>query len=200
MTEHYYSPNPLVKHDLATIRVKLRGIELQFVTDAGVFSKNRIDRGTELLIKSLPLDLGTESILDLGCGYGPIGLTLAKLMPEATVYLVDINERAASLAQENVKLNQVTNAIVKVGAGFEPVGGVSFDLVVTNPPIRAGKQVIYELVDQAYQALKTGGWLVAVILTRHGAKSLEKKFEGVFGNVAEWEKGSGYRVVAAQKE
>ncbi len=199
MSEHYYSAQPGSKHDLDQISLELRGVQLVLNTDAGVFSKKKLDTGTELLLKSLRLSPDFQQILDLGCGYGPIGLTLAKLMPESKIYMVDINQRAVDLSIQNAALNGVSNVIIKAGDGFTPVQEMKFDLIVTNPPIRAGKQVIYPLMEQAYQHLNSQGWLAAVILTRQGAKSLEKKLEDVFGNVTEWEKGSGYRVVASQK-
>jgi 16S RNA G1207 methylase RsmC len=199
MPDHYYSVKPTSGHDFAEFEVDLRGVRLKMTTDAGVFSKNRLDSGTKLLIEALPLDTDMHTILDLGCGYGPIGLIIAKLLPGATVYMSDINERAVELAVINAKQNGIDNVVIKAGEGLSPFPEQKFDLIMTNPPIRAGKQVIYPLVEEAYQALYTGGWLAAVILTRQGAKSLEKKFSEVFGNVSEWEKGSGYRVVASRK-
>lgn len=199
MPDHYYSTRPTSAHDIQQIEVELRGVRLKFHTDAGVFSKKRIDPGSELLIESLRLPANLRHIFDLGCGYGPIGLTLAKLLPQATIYMSDINERAADLARQNAALNGIDNVIIKVGEGFTPFPDQSFDLVVTNPPVRAGKQVIYPLIDEAWRVLNPGGCVAAVILTRQGAKSLEHKIADVFGNVAEWEKGGGYRVVAGQR-
>lgn len=200
MSDHYYSNKPTSAHDIQQVEVELRGVRLKFHTDAGVFSKKRIDPGTELLIESLRLPPDLHRVFDLGCGYGPIGLTLAKLLPQATISMSDINERAVDLARQNAAVNGIHNVIIKVGEGFTPFPDRNFDLVVTNPPIRAGKQVIYPLIDEAWRALNPGGWVAAVILTRQGAKSLEQKMTEVFGNVAEWEKGGGYRVVASQKK
>jgi 16S rRNA (guanine1207-N2)-methyltransferase len=199
MPDHYYSSRPTSDHDIQQVEVELRGIRLKFNTDAGVFSKRRIDPGTELLIDSLRLPPDLRDIFDLGCGYGPIGLVLAKLLPETTIHMSDINERAVDLARQNAAANGIHNVVIKVGEGFTAFPGQSFDLVVTNPPVRAGKQVIYPLIDEARQALRPGGYMAAVILTRQGAKSLEQKMAEVFGNVAEWEKGGGYRVVASRR-
>lgn len=200
MPDHYYSSRPTSAHQIQQMEVELRGVYLKLNTDAGVFSKRRIDPGTELLIDSLRLSSGFRQIFDLGCGYGPIGLVIAKLLPEATVFMSDINERAVELARQNAVANGISNVDIKAGEGFTAFPNRQFDLIVTNPPVRAGKQVIYPLVDQAFAALKPNGFLVAVILTRQGAKSLEQKMAGVFGNVAEWEKGGGYRVVASQRK
>jgi 16S rRNA (guanine1207-N2)-methyltransferase len=199
MPEHYYSSRPTSEHHIQQVEVELRGVRLQFHTDAGVFSKKRIDPGTELLIESLRLSPEFHQIFDLGCGYGPIGLTLAKLLPEAVIYMSDTNERAVDLAKQNAASNGIHNVVIKVGEGFTPFPDRTFDLVVTNPPVRAGKQVIYPLIDDAWRALRPGGWAVAVILTRQGAKSLEHKMAETFGNVCEWDKGGGYRVVASQR-
>lgn len=199
MADHYYSQKPVSHHEYQEFQTVLRGVELKFLTDAGVFSKDRVDTGTKLLIKALPVEQTMDTILDLGCGYGPIGLTLAKLMPQATVYMGDVNERAVELASRNVALNGVPNVVLRVGEGLTPFSDLRFDMIVTNPPIRAGKKVIYAMVEDAHMILKPGGWLVAVILTRHGAKSLAEKMKEVFGNNVEWEKGSGYRVLASKR-
>ncbi len=174
-------------------------MSLKLITDAGTFSKNRLDPGTKLLIESLPLDSNVKDVFDLGCGYGPIGLTIAKLLPGSTIYMSDINERAVELGISNARLNGVTNVVIKSGSGFEAFAGHKFDLIVTNPPIRAGKQVLYELVDQAYERLNNSGWLMLVIKTKHGAKSMEAKLNSVFNNVSELEKGGGYRVFGSRK-
>lgn len=179
--------------------MKLRNITLKLITDAGVFSKNRLDPGTKLLVDSLPLNSDFKQVLDLGCGYGPIGLTIAKLLPEAIIYMSDVNERAVELGIKNAQLNGVTNVVLRSGDRFEPFPNQKFDLIVTNPPIRAGKQVIYKLVDQAFEALNDGGWLILVIKTKHGAKSMETKLNSVFNNVSELEKGGGYRVFGSRK-
>lgn len=111
----------------------------------------------------------------------------------------DINERAIELGIKNAQLNGVTNVVLKSGDGFKPFPNQKFDLIVTNPPIRAGKQVIYGLIDQAFETLIPDGWLMLVIKTKHGAKSMEAKLNSVFNNVTELEKGGGYRVFGCRK-
>lgn len=198
-TEHYYSNKPTSTHDYRQLEVRIRNVDLKLITDAGIFSKNRLDPGTKLLIESLPLSTDLKEVFDLGCGYGPIGLTVAKLLPESTVYMSDINERAVELGIKNAQLNGITNVVIKPGDGFEAFSGQKFDMIITNPPIRAGKQVMYGLIDQAYEALHNDGWLVLVIKTKHGAKSMEAKLNLVFKKVIELEKGSGYRVYGSRK-
>jgi 16S rRNA (guanine1207-N2)-methyltransferase len=199
MTDHYYTANPNAGHETIEFTATLRGVSLKLQSDAGVFSKQRIDSGTKLLIEALKLEEKQQQILDLGCGYGPIGLVIARLMPQATVFMSDINERAVGLAKTNAAINQISNVRIAAGAGLTPFAAEKFDLIVTNPPIRTGKEIIYAMVDQSLPALNPGGWFVAVVATKQGAKSYERKLAEVFKNVAEWEKGGGYRVVASQK-
>lgn len=199
MTDHYYTPNPAAPPRPKEIADTLKGISLSFTTDAAVFSRDKIDNGTRLLIEQLPLP-ATGNVLDLGCGYGPIGLTIAKCSPDARVWLVDVNERAVSLAERNARRNGVDNAVVRAGDGFAPVEGKLFSLIVSNPPIRAGKRVIYPWVDKAFATLEAGGVLMLVARTSQGAKSLARKVADVFGRCDEVAKGSGYRVLKGTKQ
>jgi 16S rRNA (guanine1207-N2)-methyltransferase len=199
LTDHYYTADPQVGHETIEFTVTLRGITLKLQSDAGVFSKYRIDTGTKLLIESLRLDEGQRKILDLGCGYGAIGLVIASLLPRTTVFMSDVNRRAVQLARTNAALNRIDNVRIAEGSGLMPFAGEQYDLIVTNPPIRTGKENIYGMIDQSAPALNPDGWFVAVVATKQGAKSYERKLTEVFQNVAEWEKGGGYRVVASQK-
>lgn len=196
MTEHYYTVKPQAAHRPGEVTETLRGRKYVFFTDAGVFSKGRVDLGTRLLIEHLPLPAAGLA-LDLGCGYGPIGLVIAAESPAAHVIMVDVNERAAELARRNLERNGVRNAEVLAGDGFAAVGSRRFKLIVSNPPIRAGKRVVYPWVDEARERLEPGGRLLMVARTSQGAKTLAKKMADVFGNVTEVAKGSGYRVLAS---
>lgn len=193
MTDHYYTAKPEAAHDEASFTAPLRGMSLQFITDSAVFSRERVDFGSSLLIEAIRVN-PTDTILDLGCGYGPIGVVAAKLAPDGQVYMVDVNERAAGLARRNLAENGVTNAEVRVGDGLDPVKGIAFDHVITNPPIRAGKAVIYQMIDDAHEALKPGGSIWVVIQTKQGAPSMKKKLAECFGNVADVEREAGYHV------
>lgn len=199
LSEHYYTARPQAAHDEAEFTATLRGMELRFVTDAAVFSRERVDFGSALLIEAMRI-APADTVLDLGCGYGPIGLMAARLAPEGRVYMVDVNERAAALAQRNLAENGVTNAEVRVGDGLEPVRGIQFDKVLTNPPIRAGKAAIYRMLDDAHQALVPGGSIWVVIQTKQGAPSMKKKLQELFGNVADVEREAGYHVFTAVKQ
>lgn len=193
--DHYFTPRPGAPSDPSPITAQLRGRSFVFTTDAGVFSKGRVDKGTRLLIDALPLPVEGEG-LDLGCGYGPVGLVMAALSPAASVWLVDVNERAVALATTNAIANGLTNVTAVAGDGFVPVHGRRFQLIASNPPIRAGKAVVYPWVEQAYDHLTPGGQLLMVVRTKQGAKSLARKIEEVFGHCAEVSKGAGYRVLA----
>jgi 16S rRNA (guanine1207-N2)-methyltransferase len=198
LSEHYYTSRPSAAHEESTFAATLRGMELQFTTDTAVFSRERVDFGSALLIEAMEISL-SDVVLDLGCGYGPIGTTAARLAPQGQVYMVDVNERAAELARRNVAANGVTNAEVRVGDSFTTVPGIAFDKVLTNPPIRAGKAVIYQMVDDAHAALKPGGSLWVVIQTKQGAPSMKKKLAQVFGDVEDVEREAGFHVYKAVK-
>jgi 16S rRNA (guanine1207-N2)-methyltransferase len=198
MSEHYYTNNPKAAHDESQISATLRGFALTFTTDAAVFSRQRIDFGSALLIEVMQIR-PDDVVLDLGCGYGPIGTVAGRLAPQGKVYLVDVNERAAALARRNLAENGVTNAEVRVGDGLAPVRGLVFDKVLTNPPIRAGKQVIYQMVDDAFAQLKPGGEYWCVIQTKQGAPSMKKKLKETFGNVEDVEREAGYHIFRAVK-
>lgn len=198
--DHYYTETPQSRSDEREIDVEARGVSLRLFTDAGVFSKGRLDPGTALLLKYVRIP-ERGALLDLGCGYGPIGLVLAKVNPELDVYLVDPNERAVELARRNAARNGVGRVRVVNGKGFDPFDpALLFDAIVTNPPYRAGKSVVYGLVEESLSRLRPGGALTCVGRTKQGAKSLRAHMERVFGNVAEIGKGGGYRVMESRRE
>lgn len=194
--EHYYSQNPSVSHDENKIRYKVREIELELITDAGVFSKKRVDFGSDLLINSIPQTSG--KILDLGCGYGVIGISLSLLNPSSDVTMVDINERAVELANRNIQLNNTKNAKAIQSDGFEKVIGM-FDVIVSNPPIRTGKKVIYPLFEQSIEYLNTNGSIYLVIQKKQGANSAIDKLESIYGNCEVINKDAGYWILKSTK-
>ena len=194
--EHYYSQNPSVSHNENKIHFKVREIELELITDAGVFSKNRVDFGSNLLINSVPQITG--EILDLGCGYGVIGISLSHLNPSSNVTMVDINERAVELANRNIKLNNTKNAKAIQSDGFEKVVG-NFDVIVSNPPIRTGKKVIYPLFEQSIDYLNPKGSIYLVIQKKQGAKSAFDKLESIYGNCEVINKDAGYWILKSTK-
>lgn len=198
MSNHYYSSKPESKHKKRCIKAQLCGKELSFQSDAGVFSKKGVDFGSRLLIESVQL-AGQEYILDLGCGYGPVGIAIAKIHPSLKVQMVDINERAVALAAENARLNHVYDQItVKVSDGFKELQGQKFDAILCNPPIRVGKAFIYQLFSQSREHLLDGGSLWIVIRKQQGAASAKEELTRLFDQVEQVEQKKGYCIFLAK--
>ena len=196
MSKMYYAENPDAAHDIHELRVELLGEKMTFLTDAGVFSKKMVDFGSQLLLKCLEVNQG-ETVLDVGCGYGPLGLSLAKVYGvQAT--MVDINNRALDLARQNPQRNKVSATIFQSNI-YEQVEG-HFDHVISNPPIRAGKQVVHEIIEKSKDFLEIGGDLTIVIQKKQGAPSAKSKMEEVFGNCEIVKKDKGYYILRSVKE
>ena len=195
MNDHYYTRNPASESRPVGCEYEYRGIRLSFQTDAGVFSKGEVDTGTDLLLKALPEEMGGE-ILDLGCGWGVIGISVARKWPEAKVTMADINQRALALSRENAKINRA-EVVCAESDGMAAFEGRQFDAVITNPPIRAGKQVIYKMFADAAKCLKPGGTLYLVIRKQQGAESCMKYLGTLFGSVEKIDKSGGFWVIRA---
>lgn len=198
MAEQYFSRQPKSKRRPGKVRAVLRGHALTFLTDAGVFSRGEIDRGSELLLEAL--DVGPcELILDMGCGYGALGIVAARLSEGGHVILTDVNERAVALARTNLEANRVTNAEVRVGDLYEPVAGVAFSHILCNPPIRAGRTIIDRIINEAPEHLLPGGRLWLVARTKQGADSIRKRMAERFGQAEVVKRGSGFKVLCSMK-
>ena len=197
MNDHYYSHTPVSAHHERLIETKLLGHEMRFNTDSGVFSRDDVDPGSRLLIESAgPL---SGRVLDLGCGWGPVGLSLALENPKADFLMADVNERAVELTERNRRLNGVLNARVIESDAFESIEG-QFEHILTNPPIRAGKAVIYGMFDESFSRLTPGGDLTIVIRKQQGAPSAKKHLEETFGNAEIIARGGGYWIIRSVKE
>ena len=194
---HYFSEKPQVKPKYGVIRVYLRGRYFEFLTCSGVFSPKRIDLGTRLLIESMILPEEGQ-ILDLGCGYGPVGIVAATLNPKLKVIMVDINERAVMLAKENAKRNFVTNIEVRRGHLYEPVKNLKFGAILCNPPISAGKRTIKEIIAKAPTHLTKNGLLEIVVRSKVGGKMVKEMMMETFKNVQIHARQSGYRVLISK--
>ncbi|CAB49448.1 class I SAM-dependent methyltransferase [Pyrococcus abyssi] len=190
---HYYSREPNVPLKTKQIDVCIRGYCFKFITASGVFSFGKLDRGTELLIENMILKPDWK-ILDLGCGYGVIGIVASRFVNY--VVMTDINKRAVQIARKNIKINGVKNAEVRLGNLYEPVEGEKFHSIITNPPVHAGKDILREIVINAPNYLHDGGMLQLVIKTKLGAKFIKDLMKDTFTEVVELAKGSGYRVYA----
>lgn len=192
MPEHYYTSTPTSAHEARSFRAVFAGRVLAFDTDAGVFSKQHVDPGSELLCGALPEELSGD-VLDMGCGWGAMTvLTLARF-PKLNVTMADVNERALSLAVANVEKNHMQARAV-LSDGFERIEGV-FDAVITNPPIRAGKAVIYKMFEDAKAYLKPGGMLVLVIRKQQGAPSALKFLKTLYRKAEVIARDGGYWII-----
>lgn len=198
MSQMYFANKPDVAHDIQELNVKLLGHSFKLLSDAGVFSKNGVDFGTQVLLNAL--DYSNEisgNLLDVGCGYGPIGLSLAKSTQRA-VTMIDVNERAIDLSQKNAENNQINNVNIFQSNLFENVTG-HFAGIISNPPIRAGKKVVHEILATSYDYLLPQGTLTIVIQKKQGAASAQKKMNDVFGNVEIIAKRKGYFILQSRK-
>lgn len=196
--EHYFSKEPKSRHRINRIECILRGNSYGFFTDSSVFSKDRIDLGTKILIKHMQIK-PADIVLDLGCGYGAIGIVAASLAPNGRCYMTDINERAIELSKRNLKLNKIKNAEAFQGDGFEPVDSIMFDVILTNPPIRAGRNIVLSFIKGANSHLKKNGLLYLVVQTKQGAKTIKELIEEVFGNAEYASLKGGFRLIVAKK-
>jgi 16S rRNA (guanine1207-N2)-methyltransferase len=196
--EQYFTPNPSSESNEKTYEANFNGRTYPFTTDRGVFSKDGLDSGSKILIKAV-LDSEEDphgKVLDLGCGYGPVGIILAANMPDSVFTLTDINERAIGLAGRNSAANGISNITTVLSDGLTNIDGL-FDLIVTNPPIRIGKANVANLMREAHDALVKGGRFYAVIRKQQGAESYKKILQDIFGNCSAIEKKSGYHVLRA---
>src|SRR6266705_6448327 len=181
MGEQYFAARPKSRRRPAEFQVAIRGHAFTFRSDSGVFSGGKIDRGTELLLDALEIG-PCELILDLGCGYGALGIVAARLSESGHVVLTDVNERAVALARKNIAANGIANAEVRLGDRYEPVRDMAFDHIVCNPPIRAGRAIVDRIVSEAPRHLLNGGKLWLVARTRQGADSLRERMVASFGS------------------
>ena len=192
--EHYFTADPSVKSEERIIEYEIKDKKLSFISDNGVFSKNHVDSATELLVKTI-YDEVKGKILDVGCGYGVIGITLATSKNVTDVEMIDINHRALYLAKRNAEKNKVASKIkIFESNGFEQIKE-KYDAIITNPPIRAGKAVIYQMYADAKEHLKKDGALYIVINKKHGAPSTIKYLEELFGNSEILDKKAGFNVI-----
>ncbi|MCO4469755.1 16S RNA methylase RsmC [Streptococcus infantarius subsp. infantarius] len=191
----YYAENPDSAHDIHELKVTLLGQSFTFLTDSGVFSKKMVDYGSQVLLNTLDFEKG-KTLLDLGCGYGPLGISLAKVQGVKPT-MVDINNRAIDLAKQNAQKNSVEADIFQSNI-YEKVNG-TFDYIISNPPIRAGKQVVHTIISESINYLKVGGNLTIVIQKKQGAPSAKAKMEEVFGNVEILKRDKGYYILRSEK-
>ena len=199
LSEHYYSRTQKVESDPKFWDFTLKNNQFRFKTDNGVFSKREVDFGSRLLIESFEMPKTEGLLLDVGCGYGPIGLSLAKYYQDRMIHMVDVNGRAIELAKENAELNRIHNVKVYESDRLLSVKETTFAAILTNPPIRAGKNVVHDILEQSFEHLTNQGELWVVIQKKQGAPSAIEKLNNLFNHVETIDKSKGYFVIRAQK-
>lgn len=198
MASHYYNNNLETKSNEKIIECQILGNLLKFITDHGVFSKGGIDYGSKLLVENCQFKPEDNRVLDIGCGYGAIGISLAKKYPHIHFDLVDVNLRALDLAKRNYLLNNIHNITVFESNIYEKINN-KYDCIVSNPPIRAGKKIVYQIFEKAIDYLNDNGSIYIVMKKNHGAKSAIKKLTEVFHNCEIVYRDKGYYVFKSTK-
>ncbi|MBI2576681.1 class I SAM-dependent methyltransferase [Candidatus Woesearchaeota archaeon] len=193
-SEHYFSQKQTSEPRTKVLSDTLRGNYLSFTTISGTFSKGRIDPGTKLLIESCVMENGWKA-LDFGCGYGAVGIAIAKAYPQAEITMVDTNERALGASRLNAGANGARN--VSIVRGWKENN--HFDCVLLYPPFHAGKKVCFGMIEQAKSFLKADGMLQAVARHNKGGSTMKLWMKVVFGNAEDTAKKSGYRVYLSRK-
>ena len=214
---HYFSEKQDVKSDRKIIKYKIENKKFEFLTDNGVFSKTKVDFGTDIMLKVfLQENINKKNqkfdVLDIGCGYGVVSVVVKSFFKNSRTVSSDVNERALELTRENLFKNGVVksddsenndfgNSDFKVIQSFA-FDNISekFDVILSNPPIRAGKQTIFQIYEKSFEHLNEDGEFYCVIQTKHGAKSTQKKLEEVFGNCETLEIDAGYRIFRSVKK
>jgi 16S rRNA (guanine1207-N2)-methyltransferase len=200
-SHQYFENNEDLGHDIQSYETVIFDKQFKFTTDSGVFSRANLDFGTRVMLEALDLDsLPEGDILDLGAGYGPVGVIMGTVLPDRHIYGVDISERAIGLAKQNAANNHVDNVEFAVSDVYADVDKKDFAVILTNPPVRAGKETVHHFMSEAIHYLKPGGEIYVVLQKKQGAPSAMKKLEEVFGNVAEIERRKGYWILRSVKE
>jgi len=199
VTNHYFSQSPNSESHPIYWEYQLRNRNFRFKTDTGVFSKKEVDFGSRLLVETFELPEVEGPLLDAGCGYGPIGLSIAAEFTDRVVHMIDVNQRALSLAKDNAELNHIKNVEIYESDRLTNVVEDGFSAVLTNPPIRAGKNVVFDILRQSYEKLTLGGQLWVVIQKKQGAPSALKEMEALFGEAAVIQKSKGYFIIRGEK-
>lgn len=206
MTDHYYTKNPTSEVREEVISFHVRGANLTATGASGLFSKEKLDRATHLLIEYCQVG-GCHNILDLGCGWGPVVLCLAtvpqnfSLAKDCDIVAVDSNVRAVTYTKKNLRAHAQkqpkdysVSTYVKVSDGFEKINDKKFDAILTNPPYAAGRKICFSFIEESKKHLVPGGSLQLVARHTKGGKTLSEHMESVFGNVKTLVKKGGFRV------
>ena len=194
--KHYFTDNTDIESQPQEFVFRFKNFNLLFTSDNGVFSKNMIDYGSRVLLESFAKE-SEKSLLDVGCGYGTFGICLKKAYPDLAVDMVDVNDRALRLAKINAENNNVDVSVYKSSV-YENVDK-TYDIIVSNPPVRAGKDIVMKILSEAYQHLNADGSLWIVLQKKQGAPSAKKKMIEVFGNCEIIKRDKGYYILKSKK-
>ena len=194
--KHYFTDNTDLKSEQSQFIFRFHKYDLLFTSDNGVFSKNMIDYGSRVLLDNIEITK-KKTLLDVGCGYGTFGICLNKVYSHLNVDMVDVNDRALELAKLNAKNNNIHANIYKSFI-YENVQG-SYDVIVTNPPVRAGKEVVTTILQESIEHLNENGSLWVILQKKQGAPSAKKKMEEVFGNCEIVKRDKGYYLLHSVK-
>lgn len=198
--KHYFIESEHKKEDYFVISQKIADRQYSFWSADNVFSKDEVDYGTYVLLNTIIKTQNLSGkVLDIGCGYGVIGIVLAKTYPSISVCMTDVNQTAVELSKKNIELNQTKNVyLIKNSFAYQNIDEV-FDYIISNPPIKAGKQVLLDILFGAYEHLKSGGKLIFVIKKKFGEDSIKKQLSQIFESVEILKRDSGYYVLMATK-
>lgn len=196
MGEHYFTQRPTTPSRTGTVHLVLPDLHLRLTTDRGMFSPDRIDPGTRILLETAPTPPSHGDLLDLGCGYGPIALTMASRSPRAIVWGVDVNERAIAMGQINAKTARLDNVRFMLSHEIDPA--VKFATIWSNPPMHIGKQALHELLERWLSRLAPGGHAHLVVHRHLGADSLQRWLNDHGRPTTRLTSRGGYRVLAVE--
>lgn len=195
---HYFDADPEVASSPVPVRLALPDVTLELTTDRGVFGRGAVDPGTKLLLLEAPAPAATGDLLDLGCGYGPIALTMAVRAPGATVWAVDVNRRARELTAANAEANGVGN--VRVAAPDEVPEDLGLATIWSNPPVRIGKEALQELLTSWLRRLRPDGTALLVVQKHLGADSLARWLGGAGWPATRLRSRMAYRLLEVRRE
>ena len=193
--KHYYTENDDLISEPEQFIFNYRGKALTFVSDNGVFSKKMIDYGSRVLLEAISIDSSKKTLLDVGCGYGTFGIALKSVYPFLEIDMVDVNDRSLNLSRKNLKLNNMS-ANVYLSNTYDKVEN-KYDLIVTNPPIRAGKEIVTKILVESKKYLNLNGEIWVVIQKKQGAPSAKKNLESIFKKVDIVKRDKGYYILRA---
>lgn len=197
--EHYYTNNPNSKSNEKIISSYINNKEYRFYTDNGVFSKDGVDFGTKTLLENFDYEKQEAKVCDLGCGYGVVTIYLAEQFEKFNFMMIDVNSRVLELAKKNLELNKVKNEVQLLENNALDNIEEKFDIVLTNPPIRAGKETVHKMMKQSFANLNEEGQLWVVIQKKQGMASCKKLMEELFDNVQVVGKNKGYYILMSSK-